>query len=740
MLELRTEGMAAGMVTRSYQMAADDPEEALEFTWRLLDKGFGPHPKAARDLLKELEDFPAVYGNNKDQMWRFAQACQEASALMKTDRGHELKMLDYPAARLKIVKRLQSGLLDKWKHYTYKYTIANNNVSPPFQKFCDWMEKQAEERSIPDFDEGTPSYSKESHKAYEKGRPPPGGPKKESAGFTRSVTEPQEQSLASQTAPRSTYGPCVMVRLSHPSSPGKYVEGAAILDNHSTGTWVYEGLCDSLEVEDQFIEHESFTLSTMESDGVRHEGRAIRGLEIAPCVVPRNGEPQVWSLPKCMERGIPSVEEEVASYEDVQRMKPHLAQYCGNFPPKTQWTQNTVILIGRDCDWAMLHTTKNSPEKDKNLMMEETPLGWTLTGPKPTANPPPERQRVKKRVEKVARTKVSPSKYGLPKGLPLAKVTRVSPGAPADLAGIRINDKLMSVGSVSATTDKIGGEWPLIEEFRRLENQNLSVGITRNGHAKTFTLRPKTWSGPGWAGVSWVEYNYSQWNRWMVDPSPDRPESIATESPRRQAHAEVKPQIKPPAERRPGDWLCPKEGCGIINFVRRRECYKCYTQKPRESESVESDQENDVRRKDGGYAYGPMTKQPVALQPGSGKGKGDKEYGRTFDFNRQTDSERNDKRRVSRPPTLERVKEIKTASVLFNFGADGDAGGTLSFKAGEDVEILNDDEDYWWQGVNDQGEEGWFPRCLVTLDGDKQADRKRWDASHTPNGDLQHKA
>ena len=627
--------------------------------------------------------------------------------------------------RLKVVTRLQSGLLEKWKNHSYKYRMAND-VSPPFQEFCDWMEKVAEKGSDPDFDDGTPSYSKGSYKAYEKGRTPPGGLKKEGCGFTRSVTESREQSLASQTVQGSTYGPCVIVKLSHPSSPGKYVEGAAIIDLQSTGTWVYEGLCDSLEVEDRFIEWESFTLSTMESEGVRHEGRAIRGLEITPSIVPRNGKPQVWSLPKCMERRIPSVEDEVASYEDVKGMEPHLAQYCDNFPPKNQW--KTIILIGKDSPWAMMHIVKNSPEKDKYLMMEETPLGWTLTGPKPTANPPSKRQRMKDRVEKVARTKVSPSKYGLPKGLPLAKVTRVIPGAPADLAGIRINDKLMSVGSVSATTKKVEGEWPLVEEFRRLESQNLSVGITRDGHAKAFTLRPeqgpKTWSGPGWAGVSWVEYNYSQWDRWMEDSSPDKPESIAKEGPRRQA-----------AEHRPGDWECPKEGCRNINFAFRKACKRCYARRSREAlvcVESESDRKDSVWRKDGGYAAGPRMNQP-----GSGQGKGDKEYGTTFDFNKQNGSDRTNRRRVSRSPALERVNEIKTARVQYSCGAN-------SFKVGEEVQIVDDSSEDWWQGVNEQGDEGWFPKCFVTFNVDTQERSQVLNPQagrfNPPSGDLQHKA
>ena len=86
-----------------------------------------------------------------------------------------------------------------------------------------------------------------------------------------------------------------------------------------------------------------------------------------------------------------------------------------------------------------------------------------------------------------------------------------------------------------------------------------------------------------------------------------------------------------------------------------------------------------------------------------------------------------------------RIEEVKTAMVLYNFGARWDAGGSLSLKAGEDVEVLDDSAEYWWLDDNDQGE-GWFPATLVTLDLDKQADRKRWKASHLSNGDLDHQA
>merc|ERR1719150_2775137 len=54
----------------------------------------------------------------------------------------------------------------------------------------------------------------------------------------------------------------------------------------------------------------------------------------------------------------------------------------------------------------------------------------------------------------------------------------------------------------------------------------------------------------------------------------------------RQAASETKPQVKTPAESRPGDWQCSNEECGNINFAWRKECNNCDTKK---IESIEND-------------------------------------------------------------------------------------------------------------------------------------------------------
>ena len=55
--------------------------------------------------------------------------------------------------------------------------------------------------------------------------------------------------------------------------------------------------------------------------------------------------------------------------------------------------------------------------------------------------------------------------------------------------------------------------------------------------------------------------------------------------------------IKPPAESRPEDWLCPKEGCNNINFEWRKTCNNCNTRKP----GFEGETEEERRHR----IYGP---------------------------------------------------------------------------------------------------------------------------------------
>ena len=116
------------------------------------------------------------------------------------------------------------------------------------------------------------------------------------------------------------------------------------------------------------------------------QGRIFYGLRVGPYQTLPGGPLQRIDLPECTERDIPPVSDKVVSLEDVREMGLQIAQYASNFPPKrSSW--KIVILIGPNCPQAMQLTTMNVSEENQGLIVARTPLGWTLTGPKPIMYP-----------------------------------------------------------------------------------------------------------------------------------------------------------------------------------------------------------------------------------------------------------------------------------------------------------------------------------------------------------------
>ena len=82
--------------------------------------------------------------------------------------------------------------------------------------------------------------------------------------------------------------------------------------------------------------------------------------------------------------------------------------------------------------------------------------------------------------------------------------------------------------------------------------------------------------------------------------------------------------IKPPAESRPEDWLCPKEGCNNINFEWRKTCNNCNTRKP--GFDGETDEERKERiygsRKDQHQGYNPGFSRDRSYERDGGRYRG----------------------------------------------------------------------------------------------------------------------
>ena len=63
--------------------------------------------------------------------------------------------------------------------------------------------------------------------------------------------------------------------------------------------------------------------------------------------------------------------------------------------------------------------------------------------------------------------------------------------------------------------------------------------------------------------------------------------SISNKTCQNKQYQKYNISIKPPAEDRPGDWLCPKPDCFNVNFSWREMCNKCNTRNPSIKETKE---------------------------------------------------------------------------------------------------------------------------------------------------------
>ena len=105
--------------------------------------------------------------------------------------------------------------------------------------------------------------------------------------------------------------------------------------------------------------------------------RVVKGLSVAPL-----SNPGVhYEIDQCLEwKKLPRAVDDVPSPEEVAQIE-ELEHLASQFPQvNPSWP--TLMLIGRDCLWAMSPTQYCAPKRGGPMAIQ-TPLGWTLVGPKP---------------------------------------------------------------------------------------------------------------------------------------------------------------------------------------------------------------------------------------------------------------------------------------------------------------------------------------------------------------------
>ncbi|KAB0804799.1 hypothetical protein PPYR_01769 [Photinus pyralis] len=85
---------------------------------------------------------------------------------------------------------------------------------------------------------------------------------------------------------------------------------------------------------------------------------------------------------------------------------------------------------------------------------------------------------------------------------PFAKVTIVSPGSPAEIAGIQVNDLIVEFGSVNFSN--FNNIVDIANVVQHSEGQQLYVKLQRGDRYITTYLIPKKWTGKGLLGCNIV--------------------------------------------------------------------------------------------------------------------------------------------------------------------------------------------------------------------------------------------
>lgn len=91
---------------------------------------------------------------------------------------------------------------------------------------------------------------------------------------------------------------------------------------------------------------------------------------------------------------------------------------------------------------------------------------------------------------------------------PIVTVNLVSPGSPAEEAGIQVRDQITAFGTISSSNFRDLAQ--IGELVKNSENQQVRVKVKRDSKVEELILVPKAWSGRGLLGCNIVPFVSTQ--------------------------------------------------------------------------------------------------------------------------------------------------------------------------------------------------------------------------------------
>ena len=167
------------------------------------------------------------------------------------------------------------------------------------------------------------------------------------------------------------------MKITHPST-GRTAIGLAIIDDHSTITFMDPQALDMMDMPNSQLRESSLATITVQGTSSRAPCHLINGLIVSPL----EGDSSITLPPTYIQNTLPNAIDQVPSRKAVAST-PGFKHLADRFPAKdVNWP--TLLLIGRDCVEAQ-HQKQIYSKQNKDIIATETPLGMTLIGT-PQAN------------------------------------------------------------------------------------------------------------------------------------------------------------------------------------------------------------------------------------------------------------------------------------------------------------------------------------------------------------------
>ena len=127
-------------------------QNSFDYIWNTFIDRFGSNHKIAQQLLKQIDMFPSVRGNN---MGKQLEELHDLCKIVEYNCGNssELQILNTAIGLRPLREKLPKFIQDRWRSFGQSYEEGSGGIHPPFRVFLEFIRKLSNELSNSHYDD-----------------------------------------------------------------------------------------------------------------------------------------------------------------------------------------------------------------------------------------------------------------------------------------------------------------------------------------------------------------------------------------------------------------------------------------------------------------------------------------------------------------------------------------------------------------------------------------------------------